>query len=155
MNSLSSTYLRMERQRRFDRLTPSITWRSQRKPSRNCAPAEQARWLDVLEEEQANFGSAVYCYFQTGDYEKALRIAAAMWRFWWMRGPVREGQAHLHRLLAGSASVSAQVSPRVIGRALTGLSWLLLQTNDFEQAIVAASEAVNALAATEDEWSSG
>jgi predicted ATPase/transcriptional regulator with XRE-family HTH domain len=111
--------------------------------------AEQTRWLDILDAERANISTAIEWYARMGDYERALRIAAAIWRFWWVRGPVREGQAYLQRLLADAS----QVSPRVRGRALAGYADLLTLTSDYEQGMVRAQEAVDALRSTGDESS--
>jgi tetratricopeptide (TPR) repeat protein len=117
--------------------------------------AEQTKWLDMLEVEHANISAAIQWYARMGEYEGGLRIAAAIWRFWWMRGPVREGHAYLQRLLADASLKGAQteVSPRVRGRALTGYAYMLTLSSDYEEGIVYAQEAVDALRSIGDEQS--
>ncbi len=68
---------------------------------------DQTAWLDRLEEEHDNLRAALKWLAHTGDSERQLRLAAALGRFWALRGHVREGRAFLERALAsdrGSAT---------------------------------------------------
>jgi predicted ATPase/DNA-binding SARP family transcriptional activator/class 3 adenylate cyclase len=67
----------------------------------------------------------------------ALRLAAALWRFWHDRGDRTEGARWLEEALSAAPEPSA---PRA--RALHGLSVLALRTSDHRRALGTASEAV-------------
>jgi predicted ATPase/class 3 adenylate cyclase len=82
---------------------------------------DQARWLDRCEQERANLRASIVWAIDSGEAEIGLRIAAALWRFWQLRGPLWEGRRALDELLALEGS-----SPRVRARAHTaagGLAW--------------------------------
>jgi predicted ATPase len=56
---------------------------------------QQAVWLDLLEEEHGNLRQALQGLVNRRDADSALRLAGALWRFWWIRGNWTEGRAHL------------------------------------------------------------
>jgi predicted ATPase/Tfp pilus assembly protein PilF len=58
---------------------------------RQLTGKEQARWLDVLGAEHANLRAAL-SWAVLHRPPEALRLAGALWRFWWMRGHVSEGR---------------------------------------------------------------
>lgn len=62
--------------------------------------AEQPQWLDRLEEEHDNFRSALRWSVEAGAIETALELAGTLWRFWQMRGYLREARERLEGLLA-------------------------------------------------------
>jgi non-specific serine/threonine protein kinase len=64
--------------------------------------SQQLRWLAELEREHPNLRSALAWFQAQGDAEAMLRLAAALWRFWFIRGYPREGRAWLARALAVS-----------------------------------------------------
>ena len=61
--------------------------------------SDQAAWLDRLEREHDNVRTAVEWALTDGDVEAGLRLAAAIWRFWYGRGYFAEGRALLDALL--------------------------------------------------------
>ena len=61
---------------------------------------ERKAQLDSLELEHDNFRAALDWCIATQRTEQALRLAAALWRFWQMRGHLREGRARLEAVLA-------------------------------------------------------
>ncbi|MEZ4736315.1 MAG: LuxR C-terminal-related transcriptional regulator [Caldilineaceae bacterium] len=68
--------------------------------------AEQQQWLDRLETEHDNLRAALlWSLDQPGD-ETALRMAGALWQFWFARGYMGEGLQWLQRAL-GQEAVSA------------------------------------------------
>ncbi|MDQ6805840.1 MAG: tetratricopeptide repeat protein [Actinomycetota bacterium] len=67
----------------------------------------------------------------------ALRLAAALWRFWHDRGDRTEGARWIEEALRAAPERSAQRA-----RALHGLSVLALRTSDHRRALATAEEAV-------------
>jgi predicted ATPase/class 3 adenylate cyclase len=59
----------------------------------------QAYWLDRLEREHDNFRAAIAWVTEKGQAETALRLCAALWRFWQMRGYLREGRERAEEVL--------------------------------------------------------
>ena len=62
--------------------------------------ADQRKWLDRLELDHDNFRAAFDFSIARGDAQRALALGAAFWRFWHMRGDLREGRARLDLILA-------------------------------------------------------
>jgi predicted ATPase len=69
--------------------------------------AQQAVWLDKLEPERHNLRTASATLRELGRGGDALRLATALWRLWFMRGPILEGR---HLVTAALASGSVQDS---------------------------------------------
>jgi predicted ATPase/DNA-binding CsgD family transcriptional regulator len=61
--------------------------------------AEQMRWLDLLETEHNNLRAALRWSLQIEDVETTLRLAGALWRFWYVRGHLSEGMRWVNRAL--------------------------------------------------------
>src|SRR5207253_10712169 len=61
--------------------------------------AEQKKWLDRLELDQDNVRTAFDWSVSRGDAVLALKLGAAFWRFWQMRGHLREGRMRLDTIL--------------------------------------------------------
>ena len=59
----------------------------------------QAELLDLLETEHDNLRAAIDGATRGGETEVALRLGAALWRFWQMRGHLREAASRLERIL--------------------------------------------------------
>ena len=57
-------------------------------------------WLDRLEDDHDNLRAAVGWLTENGRAEAALRMSAALWRFWQMRGYLAEGVAAVSAALA-------------------------------------------------------
>jgi predicted ATPase/class 3 adenylate cyclase len=62
--------------------------------------SDQKTWLDRLELDHDNFRAAFDWLVSHGDARRALRLGAAFWRFWQMRGHLREGRKRLDTALA-------------------------------------------------------
>jgi predicted ATPase/Tfp pilus assembly protein PilF len=89
-------------------------------------------WLDRLEEERDNMRQALQWAVDTGDIERGLRIAAALWRFWWVRGYFEEGRRRIAQLLERVGATSEPSSAGV--RALRGAAVLARGQGDFDRA---------------------
>jgi predicted ATPase len=87
---------------------------------------DQAKWLTRLEAEHDNLRAALTWSLDRGEAAVALRLAAALGRFWRMRGHPREGASWLERALAlGGDEVSA-----ARGKALEEAGWLAHDRGD-------------------------
>ncbi|MGD0123697.1 MAG: adenylate/guanylate cyclase domain-containing protein [Candidatus Limnocylindrales bacterium] len=60
----------------------------------------QKRLLDELARENGNLRATINWSIESESVETALRLGFALWRFWQMRGMLREGAAVLERILA-------------------------------------------------------
>jgi predicted ATPase/class 3 adenylate cyclase len=96
---------------------------------------EQEMWLERLEPEHNNMRAALSWAMIRGESEVGLRLAGALWRFWWMRGYFDEGRRWLEEILAQNEGAPA---PR--GKALEGLSWLSHLQGDLDRAEAVAEE---------------
>ena len=88
---------------------------------------EQALYLKRLEADHDNLRSALRWAV---DPEIRLRLAAALWRFWFARSHLSEGRSWLENALARSRDGE----PRIRGRALNGLGVLATKQSDYLQA---------------------
>ena len=82
----------------------------------------QRAWLDVLEAAHDDVRAALGRVLRDGDAGAAIRIAGAMWRFWYSRGHLAEGDRWLDRALAaaGAAEPGDATQARYLARALSG-----------------------------------
>jgi tetratricopeptide (TPR) repeat protein len=91
---------------------------------------DQARWLDTVELEHDNIRSAIE-WFKRNDVTRALRLAAATWRFWQIRGFLQEGRLRLTELLE---LPGASEDPLVHAKALEAAAGVRYWMADFEEA---------------------
>ena len=61
---------------------------------------DRKMWLDRLERDHDNFRAAFDWAIANGDAQRAQSLGAAFWRFWQMRGHLREGRARMEAVLA-------------------------------------------------------
>src|SRR3981189_2605414 len=106
---------------------------------------DQRTWLDRLERELGNLRTALQWAVDTEDTALALRLAAALWFFWDMRGHLREGQQWLETALAlPTTDDGSQLRPW----ALNASGWLaLVQHASYGPAIALLEEARSAATA--------
>src|SRR5262249_30650562 len=102
---------------------------------------EQVQWLDQLEREHDNLRAALDWAVQgTEDngqptatealpWQLGLRLATAVWRFWWVRGYVHEGRRWLGTLLPYASVASPER-----GDALAALAALASYQGDYARA---------------------
>jgi predicted ATPase/class 3 adenylate cyclase/Tfp pilus assembly protein PilF len=78
--------------------------------------AEQVTWLGRLTAEHDNLRAALRWTQERGQGEMGMRLAGALWRFWMVRGHVREGYERLAALLAtGPPSETAPRAKALLG----------------------------------------
>ncbi|HET7091871.1 MAG TPA: tetratricopeptide repeat protein, partial [Thermomicrobiales bacterium] len=92
--------------------------------------ANEGVWLDRLEIDHPNLRAALRWSFDCGDRETALRIGAALSRFWWLRGHLSEGRAWLESALANAGDVS----PRIVVKAMVEAGYHAYFAGDLERA---------------------
>ena len=93
---------------------------------------EQRAWFLRLEAERGNLRVALRWLTSQSEYGPALRLAAALGYFWWMRGYFAEGQRYLENLLERVPSESAD--PHTRARALQSLGLQILVQGEVERA---------------------
>ncbi|WP_437274950.1 protein kinase [Sorangium sp. So ce375] len=94
---------------------------------------EQAAWLAALDLEHDNLRLALELAIEGADAGAAVRLAAALSRFWYIHGHYQEGRAWLGRALAG-ASGAAGVASEHVAAALRGAGTLALLQCDYREA---------------------
>ena len=92
--------------------------------------SKQAIWFDRLERDHDNLRAALKWTLDNGEEETALRIAAAFWRFWVMRGHLTEGGQWIERVLSRSSGTAASIR----AKALDGAGNLARARGDFRRA---------------------
>jgi predicted ATPase/DNA-binding SARP family transcriptional activator/DNA-binding NarL/FixJ family response regulator len=97
---------------------------------------EQAIWLERLETERDNLRVALL-WAQRADPEVALRLAAALGRYWWARGYYSEGRAILLSVLE---HLDPWIAPEARVRALTAAFLVIYRQGDYATARVLCEE---------------
>jgi predicted ATPase/transcriptional regulator with XRE-family HTH domain len=77
-------------------------------------------WLSRLEREHDNLRAALDWARERGELETGLRLAAAVFRFWMVRGHLREGRVWVESLLALEAE-EATGEPATVGARVGGV----------------------------------
>src|SRR5579884_1546266 len=84
---------------------------------RNLVGPCQASWLECLEADHENFRAALEWALETHQVEIGLRLAGALWRFWFVRGHHQEGQEWLDRVLHSGPDGSASLRRKALNGA--------------------------------------
>ena len=99
--------------------------------------AEQGVWLARLETEHDNLRAVLRRALEHGEQQLGLRVAGAMWRFWYVRGYVSEGRRWLEEFFSlapvGKQGPSEGASA-VRVKALTGAGGLAYIQGDAARA---------------------
>ena len=101
------------------------------------AGPEQAAWLIRLDAEHDNVRAALGSLSEDGN-EARLRLAGALWRFWWWHNHFSEGRAWLEQLLARAGSSAS----RWRGKALAAAGILAREQGDLVHAAAFLEESV-------------
>ena len=99
---------------------------------------DSGTWLDQLEREIHNFRAALQWTIDRGRVDLGMRMAAALWRFWQIRGHIGEGRGLIAQLLA----LGGDVSPAVRASALSAAGSLAYWHNDGAAAVTYYEAAV-------------
>jgi predicted ATPase len=95
-------------------------------------------WLDRLEQEHGNLRAALHWLLEADQVEKALRLCAALERFWVVRGYRFEGLAFLDR----AVGMSAGAAPSVRAKALLAAARLSFMQSDYDRGTLLAQESL-------------
>ena len=105
-----------------------LAWAEEEAPK--LTGAEQAFWLEALETEHDNLRQALaYCLEAAEGGEAGLRMGAALWRFWYIRGHYGEGRAYLAAALERAVRSEKQWQTRA--RTLNGAGNLAYGQGDY------------------------
>ena len=107
---------------------------------------DQTRWLDRIESELDNFRTALAWSLGDGDPALALRLGAALSRFWEVRGHWSEGLGWLEAALAGAP----EAEDGLRGRALVAASFLAFYRGRPESARSMVTEGLGAAVRARD-----
>ena len=86
---------------------------------------ERRAWLTRLEREHDNLRAAFDFCAGSGRILEALRLAAALWRFWQFRGHLREGVQQVRRVLDDPASHAHPAAREAALETAGGLAYWL------------------------------
>jgi non-specific serine/threonine protein kinase len=110
----------------------------------------QAEWCERLERERDNFRAALRWSIEAGETEAGLRLAGALWQFWWLHGYLTEGRTWLSQLLARSEALPHR---RERAKALLVAGLLAVWQGDYAAARPLLAESLSSWRAAGDERS--
>lgn len=96
--------------------------------------AEQVAWLERLAREHDNLRQALAWSLGSPPAPEGPRLAAALWRFWWMRGHLAEGRRWLERAAELLADDALPPDEALRARVLTGAGVLAEKHGDYARA---------------------
>jgi tetratricopeptide (TPR) repeat protein len=109
---------------------------------------EQLAWFQRLEREHDNLRAALTWIQAAGSGEAGLRLTAALWWFWYVRGYASEGWLWLESALEKGAD--AAIPLRV--KALNAVAWLELHQQDFKTQRTYLEKALVLARSAGDKW---
>ena len=99
---------------------------------------DQSAWFARLEEEHDNVRAALHWAHQTGATAWEVRLASALWRFWYEHGHLTEGRRWLEQALTPSAMTDAEADRSQAtfrAKALNGAGVIAWRQGDTQRAM--------------------
>ena len=93
--------------------------------------AEQPEWLQRLENDHDNLRASLDWFLEHDEPELAVRLAGALWLFWYMHGHVTEARRWLRRALDAASDEPSE--PRA--KVLDGAGYLAHEQGENDEAI--------------------
>lgn len=91
---------------------------------------DQARWLDLVERDQANIRAALRRALSHGELDVVVEIGWNLWRYWWIRGQHLEGRTWME----GALKRASDLAPQQRMRAYFVAGAMALAQGDLERA---------------------
>ena len=85
--------------------------------------SDKREWLDRLELEHDNLRAALSWAIERGDAERALLMAARLWRFWQMRGYLVEGLDRVQQAMGVADAAEHPAALAAAAEAAAGLAY--------------------------------
>jgi tetratricopeptide (TPR) repeat protein len=111
---------------------------------------EQGTWLARLDREHDNLRAALRWAALHGPSRTELRLAAALGRFWYLRGYLSEGQGWLEEALQRAGTADSEEDSRLRGKALRAAGVLASDQGDYLRAVALYEEGLALLRAIGD-----
>jgi non-specific serine/threonine protein kinase len=109
--------------------------------------ADQVGWIARLETELPNLHAVLDWSLTGGDVETGLRLAGALYWFWFLRNHVAEGRAWFDRARAAGREPAAAAGKAALGAALH--AW---RAAEYAMSKTYSEEALERFAACDDRW---
>jgi predicted ATPase len=93
--------------------------------------SEQGSWLQRLEDEHDNLRASLDWFLDHGDSDRAMRLAGALWLFWYVHGHVTEARRWMQRALAVASDEPSQARADL----LCGAGYLACEQNETEDGL--------------------
>ena len=100
--------------------------------------SQQRGWFERMEREDANLRAVLQWSLEEGSAEIGLRLAARLWRLWYVYGRLSEGLSWLEQLLSRTTDTPAPV----LAGALRGAAGLAVQQMDLDRAVTWSSQSL-------------
>ncbi|MGO8949487.1 MAG: tetratricopeptide repeat protein [Ktedonobacterales bacterium] len=117
---------------------------------------KQEAWLARLELEHANLRSALHWTLMQHEGELALRLGAALWRFWYLHAYFGEGRRWLEHVLAEAEAddplATSQARSRPRASVLAGAGILACLQGDYLRAAMLLDRSIEIARRLDDRW---
>jgi predicted ATPase/transcriptional regulator with XRE-family HTH domain len=104
--------------------------------------SQQVLWVNRLEREHPNMRAALQWALDRGETTFGLELAGSVWRLWWLRGYLTEGQEWLRKFLDLVPSATPPVHKGLHAKVLRALVVLMSGFGNFNDALGPCEEAI-------------
>lgn len=104
---------------------------------------DQAKWLDRLEREHANLRAALEWTLETGQIETEVRLAGAIWRFWYLSDHLDDGQPWIERAIALLRTSEPVIPASIQANALNAAAAMAAIRSQFLSALELTAESLS------------